>query len=230
MVVLLNHITVYWSLLQCDADATIIVSNNVKDWRTQSSNPTTITPTKQYKVPQDWNLQEHQWEPQILQHTIVLNDSLTKQTSNKTSINFHFSFTHFNHIIFKNPTCSQPAIKALHEIIFIAKINIYNINIFSNLKFWSIDILIIKICEYIHKYTFLCLVQTARIHKIKHIAKHFHIQSRFQLPVYIITSMTFTFESSVTKLQFYQHLVHMLYLQTSHPLILFGLNTISSVV
>lgn len=59
MVVLLNHITEYWSLLQCDADARIIVSNSMKDHSTQSSNPTTITPTKHYKVPQDLNLQEH---------------------------------------------------------------------------------------------------------------------------------------------------------------------------
>jgi len=28
------------------------------------------------------------------------------------------------------------------------------------LKFWSINILITEVCEYIHKYTILCLVQT----------------------------------------------------------------------
>jgi len=98
------------------------------------------------------------------------------------------------------------------------------------LKFWSINIFIIEVREYIHKYTILCLVQTACIHKIKHMAEHFYMQSRFHLPVYIIISMTFTFESSMTKLHFYQHLVHMLYLQASQPSVLFGLNTVSSVV
>jgi hypothetical protein len=39
-----------------------------------------------------------------------------------------------------------------------------------------------------------------------------------------------TSESSAAKLHFNQHLVHMLYLQTSHPLVLYGLKTDSSIV